>query len=92
MREQIKLRTVEEVLTTIIQSLPYPEWIEDIDLTSQKDCAAFTWNKTKYLVCADGHTGEIIGDVVENTNASLFLQELIQKTIRSRIFGDTIGE
>lgn len=81
MENKIKFKTVGVLLTKIIKSIPYPHWIDDIDLTIGDDRVVFTWDGIKYLACVDGWVYEIIGSIAEKTHASIFLQQLLQSPI-----------
>ena len=73
--------STNEILTAIVQNVPYPEQIKDID-ASQPDSIRFTWRGTRY--CANINQGlDELGDgVLIGSDKAILMRTLVFPPIK----------
>ncbi len=67
-----------KALELVLQAVPYPHLIRDIDLHTQPDVLRFTWRGSRYRVGEHLHVEEVDGDVLIGSDLAI----LMERTIR----------
>lgn len=67
-----------KVLELVLQAVPYPHLIRDIDLHSQPDVLRFTWRCTRYRVNEHLSVEEVEGDILVGSDIAI----LMERTLR----------
>lgn len=73
-------KTKEELVTAIIQAIPYSDHISDLDFTTETNAVIFTWRKTnKFRVTISGGVDEVGDGVLIGSDMAILVRELIKK-------------
>lgn len=70
-------KTKEELLTAVLKSLPHPNHINDLDLSSETEAVMFTWRQNKLRVQLSGHVDEVGDGVLIGSNLSILVHQLL---------------
>jgi hypothetical protein len=80
-------KTKEEILTTILKTLPYSEQISGLDFSSEEDAIRFVWRENNKLrVTLSGDVNEIGDGVLIGNDISILVRQLIKNQWVSTLF------
>lgn len=75
--------TKGELMSVIVNAIPYPNHISDIDLNSENDAIRFSWRGTRFRVTDSLSVGEVVGDcLVVSNNLIMVFEELLKCVAR----------
>jgi len=73
----IKIESKGHAMESLINCMPYPKQITDIDL-EKKGCIYFTWRSCRYKLELDGGGVWVIkGDFLEGKDNSILIEQLL---------------
>lgn len=67
----------DELLTLIIQTIPYPQQIKEIDTTTEDDAIQFTWRACRYRVSDNRHVEEVGDGVLIGSDRAILMGHLL---------------
>ena len=76
----------EELLVKLIQTIPYPYHISDLDMSSEADAIRFTWRSTKFRVSLGGSVEELQEKFLRGSDIAILLEALIFNEQSSLLF------
>jgi len=72
-----------DVLEAVMQGLPYPQHVSDIDLTSEPDCAVrFTWRNDRFRVSlSSGMVEKCKNGCLHGSNLAILFEHLLKMAL-----------
>jgi len=69
-----------KIIEVLINALPYPNQIKDIDLISEKDSVRFTWRSARYRVNTDLFVEEVKGGCLAGSDAAILIRRCLEQS------------
>lgn len=67
----------DELILKVVQSIPYPGQIKELDSESRENTIQFQWRGHVFRVSVSLHVDEVQGDLLVGSSAALLLQALL---------------
>lgn len=75
--------TKGDLIAIIVNALPNPQLMRDIDLDSESDAIRFTWEGHTFRITTDLHIDQVEGNILATSTTITILMEKLLKTYRN---------
>jgi len=75
-----KMYSQAQIIELLINALPYPNQIKDIDLISEKDSVRFTWRSARYRVNTNVFVEEVKGGCLASSDAAILICRCLEQS------------
>ena len=72
--------TNAELMELLIASLPYPDQIKNLDLTSSETAIRFDWRGIRFRISQSKSVEEVKDGMLSGSNIAIILEHLVKKT------------
>ena len=76
MIEKVNEMNPEQIIEKVINVIPYPNQIKDIDISN--NAVRFTWRDTRFRVSESLMVEEVQGNLLTGSNIAIMLEQLIK--------------
>ncbi len=74
------------LIEAIVSALPYPQQIQDFDLTGEEDAIRFTWRSGRYRCSLSLLSVEQVqGSCLAGTDIAIVMEELIKASMQKKL-------
>jgi len=70
-----------QIIELLINALPYPNQIKDIDLVSEEDAVRFTWRSSRYRVSLDLFVEEVNAGCLAGSDSAILIRRGLEQTV-----------
>jgi len=78
----------EEILTALLQTIPYPEQLNHFDF-SESDAIRFSWRGDRFRLNISGNAEKVNDIFLEGSNDAILLGTLVSRQLYKNSFGKT---
>lgn len=73
--------TQAQIIELLINALPYPNQIKDIDIISEEDAVRFTWRSSKYRVSNALCTEQAYNECLITSDTAILIRRCLDQSV-----------
>lgn len=75
------MHTQAQIIELLINALPYPNQIKDIDMSSEAEAVRFTWRGIRYRVDGKLNTDEVDKGCLVGSDLAILLRQCLNQSL-----------